>query len=33
MKFLHTADWQVVMRATQLGEKGERVRHGIGACH
>ena len=27
MKFLHTADWQVGMRATQLGEKGERVRH------
>ena len=27
MKFLHTADWQVGMRATQLGDKGERVRH------
>lgn len=27
MRFLHTADWQVGMRATQLGEKGERVRH------
>jgi DNA repair exonuclease SbcCD nuclease subunit len=27
MKFLHTADWQVGMRAAQLGEKGERVRH------
>jgi hypothetical protein len=27
MKFLHTADWQVGKRATQLGEKGERVRH------
>jgi DNA repair exonuclease SbcCD nuclease subunit len=26
MKFLHTADWQVGMRATQLGERGERVR-------
>jgi DNA repair exonuclease SbcCD nuclease subunit len=26
MKFLHTADWQVGMRATQLGDKGERVR-------
>lgn len=27
MKFLHTADWQVGMRAAHLGEKGERVRH------
>jgi hypothetical protein len=26
MKFLHTADWQIGMRATQFGEKGERVR-------
>ncbi|MBV8844931.1 MAG: DNA repair exonuclease [Bryobacterales bacterium] len=26
MKFLHTADWQVGMRATMLGEKGERAR-------
>jgi DNA repair exonuclease SbcCD nuclease subunit len=26
MKFLHTADWQVGMRAAQFGEKGERVR-------
>jgi DNA repair exonuclease SbcCD nuclease subunit len=26
MKFLHTADWQIGMRATALGEKGERVR-------
>jgi DNA repair exonuclease SbcCD nuclease subunit len=26
MKFLHTADWQVGMKATQLGDKGERVR-------
>lgn len=26
MRFLHTADWQVGMRATQLGDKGERVR-------
>jgi DNA repair exonuclease SbcCD nuclease subunit len=28
MKFLHTADWQVGMRAAQFGEKGERVRAG-----
>jgi DNA repair exonuclease SbcCD nuclease subunit len=26
MKFLHTADWQIGMRATMLGDKGERVR-------
>jgi DNA repair exonuclease SbcCD nuclease subunit len=26
MKFLHTADWQIGMRATMLGEKGVRVR-------
>ncbi len=26
MKFLHTADWQIGMRAAMLGEKGERVR-------
>jgi DNA repair exonuclease SbcCD nuclease subunit len=26
MKFLHTADWQVGMRAAHLGDKGERVR-------
>jgi DNA repair exonuclease SbcCD nuclease subunit len=26
MKFLHTADWQIGMRATVLGDKGERVR-------
>jgi DNA repair exonuclease SbcCD nuclease subunit len=26
MKFLHTADWQIGMRAAQFGEKGERVR-------
>ena len=26
MKFLHTADWQIGMRAAQLGDKGERVR-------
>ena len=26
MRFLHTADWQIGMRATMLGDKGERVR-------
>jgi predicted phosphodiesterase len=26
MKFLHTADWQIGMRAAMLGDKGERVR-------
>ena len=26
MKFLHTADWQIGMRATMLGDKAERVR-------
>jgi predicted phosphodiesterase len=26
MKFLHTADWQVGMRAAQFGDRGERVR-------
>ena len=26
MKFLHTADFQIGMRAAMLGEKGERVR-------
>jgi hypothetical protein len=26
MKFLHTADWQIGMRAAMLGHKGERVR-------
>jgi DNA repair exonuclease SbcCD nuclease subunit len=26
MKFLHTADWQIGMRATMLGDKGVRVR-------
>jgi DNA repair exonuclease SbcCD nuclease subunit len=26
MKFLHTADWQVGMRAAHLGDKGERAR-------
>src|SRR5690349_9702513 len=26
MKFLHTADWQIGMRAAQFGEKGESVR-------
>lgn len=27
MRFLHTADWQIGMRAQQVGEAGERVRH------
>jgi len=26
MKFLHTADWQIGMRAAKLGNAGERVR-------
>jgi len=26
MRFLHTADWQIGMRAANLGDKGERVR-------
>ena len=26
MKFLHTADWQLGMKAVQLGGAGERVR-------
>jgi DNA repair exonuclease SbcCD nuclease subunit len=26
MRFLHTADWQIGMRAAMLGDKGERVR-------
>jgi DNA repair exonuclease SbcCD nuclease subunit len=26
MRFLHTADWQIGMRATQVGDAGQRVR-------